>query len=86
MKKIYCIYDKASKTFSGVTADYNEQTITRGLTDVVNNNNSTSLFNLHPQDFELICLGDFDDETGAIIPHVEKVLDIEKLVHLPKEV
>lgn len=64
IKKIFAIFDKKSGLFSGLTLFVNYAEAVRSFQDAVGN--SGSLFCSHPEDFDLYCLGEFNEGSGMI--------------------
>lgn len=64
IKKIFSIFDKKSGLFSGLTLFVNHSEAVRSFQDAVGN--SGSLFCSHPEDFDLYCLGEFNEGSGLI--------------------
>lgn len=52
--------------FTGVSVDINDASARRNFAHAVNR--SDSLFNSHPEHYVLYKVGEFDSETGVIIP------------------
>jgi len=68
--RIYGFHDKAAETFIGDTAGLvlfkHDAVALRTFGDLVRQDGS--IFQKHPEDFELITLGEFDTDTGIIEP------------------
>lgn len=62
---IYCVRDKKT-TFMTPNVDYNDMSAIRNFEHAIRN--TESLFYSHAEDYELYKLGEFDSETGEIIP------------------
>lgn len=62
---VYAIRDVRS-TFTGLTVDTNDATAVRNFAHAVMQ--VGSIMNSHPQDFSLYRLGEFDTDTGVLIP------------------
>lgn len=62
---VYAIRDVRS-TFTGLTVDTNDATAARNFAHAVMQ--VGSIMNSHPQDFSLYRLGEFDTDTGVLIP------------------
>lgn len=58
----------------------------RGFTDEVNRDASDNAMHVHPEDFELVHLADFDEETGTFSQVPRRVLLRGKEVNSVKEV
>lgn len=61
--RIYVIRDKKT-TFMTPLFDHNDQSAIRNFQ--VACKNTQSLFNSHPADFDLYCIGEYDFDTGRI--------------------
>lgn len=66
MKKIYSIKDTKGAFLDPVLAD-NDALAVRNVKTAVNGQKG-SLLAMYPEDFELWCIGDFDETTGLIVP------------------
>lgn len=75
---IYAIQDLKS-TFMSPTVDYNDATAKRNFEHAVMSGNN--VFFTHPEDFRLMKLGEFDNDTGRILSY-----DIPQLVCDGKDV
>lgn len=62
---VYAVRDVRS-TFTGLTIDTNDATAARNFSHAVMQ--VGSIMNSHPQDFSLYRLGEFDTDTGILIP------------------
>lgn len=59
---VYCIHDKKAQLFKGPFTCLNEALAQRQFAIAVNTGNSE--LNQFPEDFDLYCLADFNDEDG----------------------
>lgn len=65
MKRLYCIRDLVSMIFDAqVIVHHNDTSAVRTFEDALRN--PQGFIGQHPKDFELVCVGDFDEETGRI--------------------
>lgn len=79
MQKLYAIKDK-SMGFSETIISSNDYGAIRLCADRVNSKQE-NFFNMHAEDLDLYCLGEFDTDTGAIkneIKYVMSFLDMKK--------
>lgn len=75
---IYSIRD-VHTGFMSPTVDSNDAAATRNFAHAVGN--SASLMNSHPKDYALYHIGEFDSETGELIPCMpELVIDAFSLI------
>lgn len=67
--KMYSIFDSKLAAFSVPFYEHKDAVAIRKFTDAVNDgsNPNNQWFN-HPEDFQLFFLGEFDDNTGELIP------------------
>lgn len=70
MRKIYAIRDNKVGTFAPPCLFENDATAIRAFGDLVSRDKD-SLMHLHPEDFSLWSLGQFDTETGRIVQTTE---------------
>lgn len=68
--KVYTVYDLKSQTYMPPFCVRAEGEAVRGFADQANDKNSA--IGLHPADYVLYALGDYDDRTGVIEPLAEK--------------
>lgn len=62
--KLYSLYDRKMESFGPPTPSTNDAGVRRGILDAMRGGDS--LLNRYPSDFDLYCVGLFDDETGEI--------------------
>ena len=79
LKVMYSVYDKKSKTYAAPFCEVNDGTAIRAVQDLVASNSSHP-FARHSEDFELVRVGSFNEQTG----HIEEdpqgsVIEIEQL-------
>jgi len=67
--RLYSIFDRKLREFGAIVVQPNDGACIRALSDGVAAQ-PQSLMAMHPEDFELRCLGAFDVETGEISPYV----------------
>ena len=70
MRKIYAIRDNKVGTFAPPCLFENDASAIRAFGDLVSRDKD-SLMHLHPEDFSIWCLGEFDVDTGRITVTVE---------------
>jgi len=76
----YCIYDRKTLAYFPPFYAPTHGGAVRSLTDLVADNNTT--VGRHPNDYVLFCIGQFDDQNGALEPKspLEHVIDASALV------
>lgn len=63
---VYCIHDKKAKTFETPFCLPNNAYAIRSFQDAVNNEKSP--YHKYSQDFELVQLGEYNQDTGKLTP------------------
>ena len=63
---VYTIFDQAAKAYVSPFFMHNHAMATRTFSDQVNQTGNQ--INSHPEQFILFCIGEYDDQTGEIIP------------------
>lgn len=79
MHHIVAVRDLAVETFARPFTVHHPRQAVRSFTDEVNNPESE--IHKHTEDYELFSLGTFNDETGEIQSHVERIvraIDLKK--------
>lgn len=61
--KIYSLFDRKVGEYGGLVLAANDDTIKRALRDGLPPNSTEAKY---PNDFDLVCLGEFDAVTGAL--------------------
>lgn len=65
--KVYSVFDSKLATFGRPWYEMTDAAAIRVFSDAVNDgSNPNNQWYKHPEDFSLYCLGDFEDESGAI--------------------
>lgn len=67
-QKIFAIRDITANYFNKPFTDHNEGAAMRGFDQAVNDSDPNNMINKYPAHFELYLCGEFDTETGALIP------------------
>lgn len=65
MKTLFTVYDRKSQQYAAPFAEINDGTAIRAMQDVMKNKDHP--FAAYPEDYELISLGQFDEQTGEIV-------------------
>lgn len=63
--KVYAIRDERTGSFMTPTCDINDRTAERNFEHALRQ--PTSLFNSHPQDFMLYCIGEYNEQIGELV-------------------
>jgi hypothetical protein len=64
IKPVICVYDKKAESYSAPFYAQSKGVAIREFADVINKADENSLYYKHPEDFDLYCLGEFDDKTA----------------------
>lgn len=71
--KIFAMFDRKSGEFFGICTWKNSALYMRSVAPVVNDPNPQNLLHSNSADFDLYCLGDFDQKSGEITPTFEYI-------------
>lgn len=63
--RVYSILDRKMREYGSLALAPNDDAAVRALFDGVKGSGAT--VEKHPRDFDLMCLGDFNPETGALV-------------------
>jgi len=81
MLRVYSLYDRKMKSYSAPQLAMNDAVICRELSDKVP---AESLQGKHPEDFDVMHLGDMDLDTGVLVPCMPVlVCNLRALVSFP---
>ena len=64
MMRLYSIRDAKTKAFSTPFFQQNDETALRMFRDELHGANGPSMLSKHPEDFDLYCVGDWNDTSG----------------------
>ena len=78
--KLYCAYDRKAQYYLPIFQTRTDAEAIRSFTEAVVQ--SESPVSKYPADYDLVCLGDMDQETGKISPYFPVHLLINGLVAL----
>lgn len=79
MKKfIVCIYDKVAGVYSLFADFQNKGVILRTFTDLLSDNKFVC--SAHPEDYDIVIIGELDVHTGVLFPMSEKIANCNDLV------
>ena len=68
MMRLYSIRDAKTQAFSTPFFQQNDETALRMFRDELHGANGPSMLSKHPEDFDLYCVGDWNDTSGAVRP------------------
>lgn len=68
MKPIFVVKDRAIDTYGLPFAQSSTAQALRGFSDEINSDITTSAVAKHPDDYDLYTIGEYDEDTGKIIP------------------
>lgn len=71
--KLYAIRDKKAGTYNAPCVFDNDAVAIRAFGDVVLKSDG-NLIASHPSDFQIVALGSFDRESGALVQSVEDII------------
>lgn len=73
--KLFAVWDSKANFFGTPFSDQSESSAIRNFSDAVNDgSNPNNMWHKHPEDFSLFYLGDFDTNSGEILPNLPKNL------------
>lgn len=78
--KVFAMFDKKSGEYFGICLWKKPALYCRSIAPVVNDRNPQNLLHTCPEDFDLYCLGEFDQNTGEIVSAVEFICSAATLV------
>ena len=83
--KIYSIFDRAAHSFGNLLLQNNDALLKRNLKSAIKNKALGPEILAYPQDFEVYCLGDFDNDEGGIRYEKTFVVNISDLIPVEEE-
>jgi len=63
--QVYTIYDRVMKCYGPLYLGPNDESVYRSMADSLGEGSRTPL-GQHPQDYDLVCVGSYDLETGEL--------------------
>lgn len=73
--KVFAVYDSKACFFGQPFFDQHVNSAIRNFSDAVNDgSNPNNMWFKHPEDFSLFEIGDFNNETGELVPKIAKNL------------
>lgn len=78
---VYSLFDRKLRQYGQLVVERNDFVVQRGLADGIKGA-SESLLARHPDDHDLYQVGQFDDESGVLVPMVPPrlVCNVQELV------
>lgn len=64
--KMFSVYDTKAQFFGNPFFDQMSASAIRSFGDAVNKNDPTNNWYLHPEDYQLFCIGEFNNLTGEV--------------------
>lgn len=77
--KLYSILDRKSHTYGAPMMFDQDEIAKRTLKIALSENGLGKTIALYPEDFEVYCLGEFDQETGEVLPDIKFVTNVADL-------
>lgn len=82
MMKMFAVFDSKASTFGLPFADQREEAAIRNFGDAVRDgSNPNNLWHKHPEDFSLFQVGEFDMNSGELLPCLPKSLITASAIH-----
>ena len=79
LKTLYSVYDKKSKIYAAPFTEINDGTAIRAIQDLIANNEAHP-FSRHGEDYELVRVGSFNEQSGGIDEDPQgTVIEIQQL-------
>lgn len=67
--KMFAVLDAKIGVFGSPFCDHRDESAVRSFSDAVNDgSNAGNMWFKHPEDFALYQIGDYDSETGTVVP------------------
>lgn len=81
---VYSLLDRKLRQYGALALERNDFGIQRGIADGVRQQPDAMLAR-HPEDFDLYQVGEFDDESGVVVPVTPPrlVVNVAELVSVP---
>ena len=76
--KAYSVFDSKAEVYSQPFFQLNDAVAQRIIANAANSEGHN--YNLNPEDFELWCIGEYNDEDGMMTPSKTKILDVATLI------
>lgn len=81
---VYSVYDRTAKLYAAPFIEKNDGTAMRAITDVMRDPNHQ--FVQHCNDYALVKIAEYDDETGAISPIENAGVVVEMATLAPNDI
>lgn len=80
--QMFAVLDSKAGFFGNPWFEQKEASAIRNFSDAVNDSsNPNNMWNKHPEDFSLYLLGQFDNNSGEVIPSLPKSLVTASALH-----
>ena len=80
--KAYAVFDIKAQVFTQPFFQLNDAVAQRIIQNAANSEGHN--YNLNPEDFELWCIGEYNDQDGLLTPSKSKILDVATLIKQPR--
>ena len=75
--KLFSVLDHKSGVFNKPFTEMNDSTAMRGIASCCRD--ESHMFHMHPRDYSLFCVGEWDDDNGTIIPQYREVCKVYEI-------
>lgn len=75
IKKLYTVYDKKAQNCLGIFPANNDLVAIRDFSQTCSYKDEKNMINKFPEDYNLLCLGEFDEETGVITNQIRTIAE-----------
>lgn len=65
LMKVYSVFDRKMREYGQLVHARTDEAVVRSFSDSLNNG-TRSPVSMHAEDYELMCVGEFDPETGEL--------------------
>lgn len=83
--RMVSVRDRAANTFARPFCVPSLGVAIRSFTDEINRASGENPLYMHPEDYDLYQVGDFDEDTGEVIPDKPKMICVGKDAAIRKE-
>ena len=80
IKRLYSLYDKKANNCLGLYEQPNDLVAIRDFSRICANNDEKNMIATFAEDYALLCLGEFDAETGKIESNVRTIAEAKDYV------
>lgn len=78
MTRVYCMKDLKIGVFLGLSLGMTDASVKRAIVESLANAPST--VRSYPEDFDLYCVGEFNDESGELVSRLEFICNVASLL------